>query len=431
MTLRSRPAPPLPPDSLAFALLHASTLVAAVLSGQALTDAFEKLWTRHLLWSPANRGAIQDLTYRTLRHFGRGDAWIRHLTQRPPALPIRALLLVALDRLEAAPAEAHVTVDQAVRAAEALRPAVKGMVNAVLRNVLRAKSIPDDDAVARHAHPGWWLARLRRDHPHGWQAIAAAGNTHPPMTLRPNRRRSGAEELARALTGAGLSFRDQSPFGLTLTRPIPVQRLPGFVEGAVSIQDAGAQRAAHWLDLAAGQRVLDACSAPGGKAAHILESVDVSLLALELDSHRAARIGENFQRLGLAGDIRVADAGEPDAWWDGRPFDRILADVPCSASGVVRRHPDIKWLRRDADIAGFAAQQARLLDALWPTLAVGGKMLYVTCSVFEEENRGQIRRFLARHPDAEGLPIDHEPDRQLLPNDDHDGFYFALLRKRS
>ena len=420
----------LPPDSLGFAMLQASTLVAAVLGGQALNEAFESLWARPLPWTPANRSAIQDLTYQTLRHYGRGDAWIRRLTHRPPPLPVRALLLVAIDRLDAAASEVHTTVDQAVGAAGVLRPAIKGMVNGVLRNVLRTADGAPAEEEARYGHPAWWLARLRRDHPIDWSAIAEAGNTHPPMSLRVNRRRASAADVAAALTGAGLVYRDQGPYGYTLERPVPVQRLPGFTEGMLSIQDAGAQRAAGWLDLAAGQRVLDACAAPGGKAAHILESADVSLLALEKDAGRSRRIAENYRRLGLIGEIRVADAGQPASWWDGRPFDRILADVPCSASGVVRRHPDIKWLRREADIRAFAAQQTRLLDALWPTLAGGGKMLYVTCSVFREENQDQICRFLERYPDAQTLPLDGRPDCPLLPDDDHDGFYFALLQKR-
>jgi len=251
------------------------------------------------------------------------------------------------------------------------------------------------------------------------------------MSLRVNRRRRTVDAALAALEAAGQPARLVEPGALRLEKPVPVQRLPGFSEGALSVQDAGAQHAAAWLDLAPGQRVLDACAAPGGKAAQILESCDVDLLALELDPRRAERIAENFHRLNLAGRIAVADCAEPASWWDGRPFDRILADVPCSASGVVRRHPDIKWLRRADDIPRFAAQQARILEALWQTLAPDGKMLYVTCSVFPEENQAQIAAFLARHGDARALPIEGQPERQMLPDADHDGFYYALLAKQA
>ena len=216
-----------------------------------------------------------------------------------------------------------------------------------------------------------------------------------------------------------------------LDAPLPVALLPGYAEGRVSVQDAGAQWAAGLLDPQPGERVLDACSAPGGKTAHLLERADLALLALELDPQRARRVELNLARLGLAAELKVADCRMLADWWDGRPFDRILADVPCSASGVVRRHPDIKWLRRDTDVVHFAAQQAEILEALWHTLAPGGTMLYVTCSVFDEENAAQIARFCARHADAQRLPIQGRPDLQLLPDAEHDGFYFALLRKRA
>jgi 16S rRNA (cytosine967-C5)-methyltransferase len=212
--------------------------------------------------------------------------------------------------------------------------------------------------------------------------------------------------------------------GLQLQKPVSVDALPGFFEGFVSVQDAGAQRAAELLDPAAGAYVLDACAAPGGKTAHLLERTDLELLALDIDAGRTRRIEENLHRLNLSASVRVADCGAVDQWWDGRLFDAILADVPCSASGVVRRHPDIKWLRREGDIRRFAQTQTAILDALWPLLKPGGKLLYATCSVFPEENGAQIDAFLVRQPDAERLQTE-----QLLPLEDHDGFYYALLRK--
>jgi 16S rRNA (cytosine967-C5)-methyltransferase len=421
----------LPPDSLAFALIHAAGLVAAVRGGQNLTEAAEALWTSRPAWTPGQRGAIQDLAYTCLRHFGRGDAWARRLLASAPPPPMHALLLVAIDRLLVAPEEAHTTVNQAVEAAGILAPNLKALVNGVLRNVAREKGGPLADEEARHGHPRWWIERLRMAYPVAWPAILAAGMLHPPLTLRVNVRRASLGTLAEALSAGGFANRPTGPTALTLLKPVAVQRLPGFAEGAFSVQDAGAQHAAPWLDLRPGQRVLDACAAPGGKAAQILETSEVELLALEVDPRRAARIGENFQRLGLHGQIQVADCTRLDDWWDGRAFDRILADVPCSASGVARRHPDIKWLRRPQDIPQFAAQQARILDALWQVLAPGGKMLYVTCSVFPEENHTQIAAFLGRHLDARRLTIEGQPEQLLLPDADHDGFYYALLHKQA
>lgn len=426
----TRPAP-LPADSLAFALLHAAGLVAAVRAGGTLTEALDQLWAGRSEWTPAQRGAIQDLAYTCLRDYGRGAEQLVRLLAKPAPEPIQALLLVAVSRLAVEPATAHTLVDQAVEAVARLAPGLKGLVNGVLRQFLRQPPTPPASDEARHRHPAWWVARLRRTLPGEWEQVLEAGNQHPPMSLRVNRRRSTVDAALASLEAAGLVARRVPPGALRLERPVPVQRLPGFAEGVLSVQDAGAQHAAAWLDLAPGQRVLDACAAPGGKAAQILESCDVDLLALELDSRRAERIAENFRRLGLAGRIAVADCADLAAWWDGRPFERILADVPCSASGVVRRHPDIKWLRRAADIPRFAAAQARILEALWQTLALGGKMLYATCSVFPEENQAQVAAFLARHGDAHVLPIEGQPERQLLPDADHDGFYYALLRKQA
>ncbi|MFC5770663.1 16S rRNA (cytosine(967)-C(5))-methyltransferase RsmB [Thauera sinica] len=423
----------LPADSLGYALQASARLVAEVLDGANLTDGFERMQQAHPDWAEGTRGAVRDLAWSTLREYGRGDAVLRHLLHAPPPSFVRALLLVAVHRLGQRPEQAHTVVDQAVQAVAAEMPGMRGMVNAVLRNALRQKASWADwigvDEAARHAHPRWWLERLRRSHPERWEAVLDAGNQHPPMALRVNRRRMTVDEALAMLQQAGVPGHRLENDAVLLERPVAVARLPGHGEGLLSVQDAGAQWAARLLDARDGERVLDACAAPGGKSAHLLERADVDLLALELDPQRAERIGRNLARLGLAAQVRVADCRDLHAWWDGRPFDRILADVPCSASGVARRHPDIKWLRRDEDIGRFAAQQAEILDALWQTLAPDGTMLYVTCSVFDEENRLQIARFRARHGDAEQLPIDNRPDCQLFPNAEHDGFYFALLRK--
>jgi 16S rRNA (cytosine967-C5)-methyltransferase len=287
------------------------------------------------------------------------------------------------------------------------------------------------DPVARHQHPAWWVARIRAAYPDEWEQVLAAGNDHPPMCLRVNARRSGAEAYLARLAESGIDARIIGEAAVLVQRPLPIDQLPGYADGLVSVQDLAAQRAAPALDLRAGQRVLDACAAPGGKTAHILESADVSLTALDLDESRGALVRSNLQRLGLAAEVRIADCCEPASWWDGVAYDRILADVPCTASGVVRRHPDIKWLRRESDIAACALRQARILDVLWRLLTPGGKLLYATCSVFPEENDAVVEAFLEREPTAQRHAVPGLTRVPLLPNAEHDGFYFALLEKSS
>jgi 16S rRNA (cytosine967-C5)-methyltransferase len=312
----------------------------------------------------------------------------------------------------------------------------KGLVNGVLRSFLRQRdallTAAAADEVARFAHPAWWLERLRAEHPQDWRQIAEAGNGHPPMALRVNRRRATVADLLARLDAEGIAAQARGEAGVLLAKPLPVERLPGFADGLVSVQDLGAQRAAPLLDARAGQRVLDACAAPGGKCAHVLELADADVTALDVDAMRMERVAQNLRRLGLAATLRVADCRDRGAWWDGRPYERILADVPCSASGVVRRHPDIKWLRRAADIAGFAAQQAAILEALWQVLAADGKLLYATCSVFAEENAALVGAFADRHADCMIEPLaGHAPGIELLPQTEHDGFFYALLHKRA
>ena len=411
--------------------LHASAgLVAAVLAGRN----FGTVLARAGLVGPI-RAATMDRAYTTLRAFGRGDYLLGRLLQRPlKDASARGLLLVALARLEARPDDGHTTVDQAVTAATRIaRGRYKGLVNGVLRNFLRRRADllaqAEADPVARWRHPAWWIARLQQDHPAHWESILAAGNSHPPLCLRVNRRRATSADFSNQLAVAGIAARVLDDSAILVEKPVPVERIPGFASGLCSVQDHGAQAAAALLDARDGMRVLDACAAPGGKAAHLLERADVELTALDADVARVARITSTLERLGLAAAVRVGDARTPDAWWDGRPFDRILADVPCSASGVVRRHPDAKWLRREADIASFAATQREIVDALWRTLAPGGKMVYATCSVFHEENARQVESFLGRHADARQPAATRDAQLQLLPDAEHDGFYYALLQK--
>ncbi|WP_126447123.1 16S rRNA (cytosine(967)-C(5))-methyltransferase RsmB [Sulfuricystis multivorans] len=379
------------------------------------------------------RPAARDLAMTALRDYGRGDFFLARLLERPlKDKAARSLLLVALARLERRPEEAHTLVDQAVEAAD--KP-FKKLTNAILRHFQRRRAeliaAADADEVASFRHPRWWLALLAEAYPECWREIAASGNGHPPMTLRLNARcRITSAEFLAQLAKAGGAGQTLDETAILLEAPLPVERLPGFQAGCVSVQDWGAQQAARLLDAQDGMRVLDACAAPGGKSAHLLERHEIELTALEVDAARARRIEENLARLHLAAKVEIGDARKPAGWWDGRLFERILADVPCSASGVVRRHPDIKWLRRPEDVAGFAQTQAAILDALWPLLAPGGKMLYCTCSVFPGENAGQVRAFVARHPDARRLPTGgSEEELQLMPSATHDGFYYALLEK--
>jgi 16S rRNA (cytosine967-C5)-methyltransferase len=416
----------LPPDSLGRSLVLAAHVLAAVHAGRSLTEALALLASE----PPAARAAAQDVAYGVLRRFGWGEYILGRLLSKPLSHPeTQALLLGALYRLETRADSPHMVVDQAVSAAGELAGGVfKGLVNGVLRNYLRQREallaeLAADES-ARYQHPRWWLNRLRRSYPEQWEAIVQAGNTPPPMTLRVNLKQATREQYLSALEAAGLVAKPTGQAGLILERAQPVDALPGFFEGFVSVQDAGAQRAAELLAPASGAYVLDACAAPGGKTAHLLESADIELLALDIDAGRTRRIEDNVQRLKLSATVRVADCSDVHSWWDGRAFDAILADVPCSGSGVVRRHPDIKTLRRESDIRNFAKTQAGILDALWPLLKPGGTFLYATCSVFAEENSAQIDSFAVRYSDVERLA-----DEQWLPGTENDGFYYALLRK--
>jgi 16S rRNA (cytosine967-C5)-methyltransferase len=424
--------------ALATALRDAAIIVARVAAGASLAAEFERFAEEG---AETPRAALIDLTHGTLRRYGRAQAVVRQLSRRERGDAMtEALLWCSLYALESGRYAEYTVVDQAVRACAALeRWSAKGYVNALLRGYLRERASLEAriraDAEARYQHPRWWIDALKRDYPGQWEAILAAGNSHPPMCLRVNRRRSSAAEYRDQLACAGIAARHLGNEALLVERPVPVERLPGFAEGAASVQDAGAQRAAHCMELAAGQRVLDACAAPGGKAGHILEQAQVELTALEADAGRCARLERNLARLGFTARIANADCTRLQEWWDGVPFDRVLADVPCSGSGVARRHPDIKWLRRSADVAAFAARQAAILDALWQALRPDGKLLYATCSVFAQENDAVIDAFVARSSLPGGravrLPLADGGAAQGLPDAERDGFYYALIHKQA
>lgn len=408
----------------------AADVVSRVLAGRTLTQALEA--ARLDRQPDALRGAVRDIAVGVLRYKGELEAVLAQLLHKPLAhARTHALLLCALYQLLHTRAAAHAVVHSAVAAAP---QHWRGLVNAVLRNTQRRREALLAAARATVEggtnHPAWWVEKLQLAYPQQWQDILRASQMRPPMTLRVNRRRATVAAVLAELAAAGIDAVQTGKWAVTLEKPLPVTKLPGFAEGRVSVQDAGAQWAGVLLDLQSGQRALDACAAPGGKTGQLLETADVELLALDIDPARLARVRENLDRLQLVAVLKQGDAAKPDTWWDGSLFDRILADVPCSASGVVRRNPDIKWARRPEDIATFVRQQAEILDALWQLLAPGGKLLYVTCSIFPEENAEQIQAFLARHGNARRLDLPEELGKgQLLPTDTHDGFFYALLQR--
>ena len=399
------------------------------------------------------RPGVQALVFHVLRSLGRAEALRQLLVSRIPPAPADALLCTALALAwteQDAPYEAFTLVNQAVEAAKrsAATSAQASFINACLRRFLRERETlvasTDKNPVALWNHPKWWIERLQKEWPDHWLSILAANNRHAPMTLRVNARRGATLPYLQRLAEAGMTAHAAGVWGVTLEQARPVQELPGFAEGVVSVQDGAAQLAAPLLlsgqASAVPLRVLDACAAPGGKTAHLLEIADCEVTALDVDPVRCERIHQTLQRLGLVARVLVADATDVSAWWDGRQFDAILLDAPCSASGIVRRHPDVRWLRRESDIAQLAVIQARLLKSLWALVKPGGRLLYCTCSVFRAEGEDQIQTFLVRNTDAALLPSPGHLMPQSRANDnalpdnpigDHDGFYYALLEKRA
>lgn len=426
------------PDSLAFALLGASQAVAQVRAGTALPQALARLYAHGEL-TPQARGAIQDIAYRTMRQLGLADTLIALMTSKAPEPPeLRALLCCALS-LICSPEEAagktyepHTIVDQAVTAAaEPGLSHAKGMVNAVLRRFLREREEllkkAKENPVAMWNYPAWWIDAIRTAYPRNWQVILKVGNAHPPLTLRVNLRKTTVDAYLALLAENGMEATPIGPQAVRLARPVPVNQIPGFGEGLASVQDAAAQLAAPLLDLHDGMRVLDACAAPGGKTGHLLESANVQLVALDIESERLARVEENLQRLQLSAEIKAGNVAET-SWWDGVPFDRILADVPCTASGIVRRHPDIRWLRRKSDALQLATLSAQILDNLWQMLLPGGKLLFVTCSLWPQESEAQAAAFAVRNQAAR-LPAPGQMFPAASPEQDHDGLFYALFQK--
>jgi 16S rRNA (cytosine967-C5)-methyltransferase len=424
----------------------AGRAVAAVARrGRSLDDALGQAVSG---LTGADRALAAQLAYGTLRAWPRLDRWVDLLLARPlPArdIDVHDLLAMGLYQLEDTRVPDHAAVAATVEAVRQLgRHQYAGLVNACLRRWLRERDTLKA-RVARmpeviHAHPRWWLDALAADWPRDWESIIAAANQQAPMWVRVNQLRGTRDAWLERLasTGGSATAWDPAPDALLLGEPMDVEALPGFSAGDVSVQDAAAQLAAGLLAPDAGQRVLDACAAPGGKSGHLLERCpDIHLTALDVAPARLERIHDNLARLGLQAHVLAGDASDPAAWWDGKPYDRILLDAPCTGSGVVRRHPDIKLLRRPEDVQAMAAQQQALLDALWPLLAPGGRLLYATCSVFRAENAARVTDFLARHPEARAVDLGEPgwgrragPGRQVLTGEAAmDGFYYACLTR--
>ncbi len=487
---------------LSHALVAASWVTHHVAAGQSLPSVLRDFAAT--LNNPSLRGACQDLAYQAQRQRGMADALIRGLTKKPfdsidvgVLALLRTTLALICNPSEYHAYEAHTVVNQAVDALPAVLacglgktlPAfvlvahsnhntkiVAGFVNGVLRTYLREASERNQAALkhleAQFNHPDWWVKHIKKDYPDTWQDLLKQNNRPPVMALRANARIHTALEAQKHLAQNGIASRTVIglPNALVLHKPMPVEQIPGFSQGWYSVQDLAAQHCIELLDVQAGQRVLDACAAPGGKTAHILERNNVTLTALDNDHLRLEKLRQTLQRLArtFVGEtpyapqplieLQTANANQTHKWWDGQAFDRIVLDAPCSASGVVRRHPDSRWLRRASDIAQLTAQQADLLQSLWPCLALGGLMLYVTCSVFKAEGELQIQAFLRQHPNAQllpsighclpliddaalrtAMPADTHADKQAdtaintapmtFPNAEHDGFFYALLRK--
>ena len=427
-------------------LAAVQALTQVLRQGRNLSDALEGPLSS--ITDARDRALVQAMVYGVMRWYWRLDWLLSQLMKTPLKsrdTDIRLSLMLGLYQLLEMRIPDHAAVAETVKLAIKLKkPWAKSLLNGILRNFQRQResllSQMEQDPVAHSAHPNWLLQLLQQDWPQYWEAIIDANNANPPMTLRVNPahyERNAYQELLRE-HGIQCEPAQHTEYGLTLAQPVGVEQLPGFSRGAVSVQDAAAQLAAQLLDAQPGERVLDACAAPGGKTAHILERQPAlaELVALDINEARLHRVNETLSRLGLSATTRSGDAAQPSTWWDEQPYDRILLDVPCSASGVIRRHPDIKLLRRADDLSQITQTQAQILAALWPLLKPGGMLLYATCSVLQQENTQQLQRFLAKRADAQLTSIkanwgrEQAAGRQILPGEDGmDGFFYACIHK--
>jgi len=425
---------------------HATRLLTSVVKHQQSLASLLPYQPDSL--SVQDQALLQELCFGVCRWYQRLNAQIDMLLDKPlkaKDTDVKVLLLLGLYQLEFTRIPAHAAISETVQACKQLKKAsASGLINAILRRSQREKEAMLDSLNKKtdylYSHPYWLIKRLKQAWPEHWQQVCAANNERAPMSLRVNAQRNSRNDYLQQLTAADISARNcpHSVYGITLEKPANVETLPGFGDGRCSVQDEAAQLAATLLQLEPGQHVLDACAAPGGKTCHLreLEPQLASLTALELDAERATRIHQNLERLQLNAKVVEGDASQPEQWWDHQHYDRILLDAPCSATGVIRRHPDIKLLRHDEDIAALAELQLQILSALWPLLKPRGILLYATCSVLPDENEQVLKKFLSQHSDVEILPIDAgwgiagPAGRQLFPQPQgHDGFYYARIQK--
>ena len=425
--------------------MHHSQLIAAdcvseVIKGHNLNQVFERHFDHHSHITPQQKSIAIFLAYGAIRFLGENQFFIRKLINKKITnKKIEALLCVALFQLNHDQSTEFTVVNEAVKAAKFINKSWAGsFVNGVLRNFIRQKDnlkseLKNDDE-AFYSYPLWWIKLIKQEYNKDWESILLNGNKHPPLTLRINVRKINLKQYEEKLKSESIEYRILGDIALELTQPIPVEKIPGFIDGEVSVQDFGAQLAAQLLDLKDGQVCLDACSAPGGKTGHMLEMADIELVSIDQEKDRLHKVKENLERLKLHAHLKCADLTGIKSWWNEKLFDRILLDAPCSASGVVRRHVDIKWLRRSRDIDIFAKQQKIMLQAMWQLLKKGGKLLYATCSIFPDENQRVIDDFIKEHSDAKEVKwsVDSKYSKyenQLIPSENHDGFFYALFEK--
>ena len=425
--------------------MHHSQLIAAdcvseVIKGHNLNQVFERHFDHHSHITPQQKSIAIFLAYGAIRFLGENQFFIRKLINKKITnKKIEALLCVALFQLNHDQSTEFTVVNEAVKAAKFINKSWAGsFVNGVLRNFIRQKDnlkseLKNDDE-AFYSYPLWWIKLIKQEYNKDWESILLNGNKHPPLTLRINVRKINLRQYEEKLKSESIEYRILGDIALELTQPIPVEKIPGFIDGEVSVQDFGAQLAAQLLDLKDGQVCLDACSAPGGKTGHMLEMADIELVSIDQEKDRLHKVKENLERLQLHAHLKCADLTAIKSWWNEKLFDRILLDAPCSASGVVRRHVDIKWLRRSRDIDMFAKQQKIMLQAMWQLLKKGGKLLYATCSIFPDENQRVIDDFIKEHSDAKEVKwsVDSKYSKyenQLIPSENHDGFFYALFEK--
>jgi len=420
--------------------LLSAKVLEKLLSGANLDKSFDAVFSSNKNDNlEIQESQIKALTYGAVRYLGKSRFIISQLVKNKiENRMVECLIHIALYQLSQEKFNNFTIVNQAVDAAKKIDFRKSKFVNAILRNYLRSKDnlheLLNQELVARYSYQNWWINKVKSEFKNDWEEILEIGNQHPPLTLRVNKRKIDIEKYSKTLINNSLAHQVISNTGLIINNPLNIKDIPGFLEGHISVQDYGAQIATELLDIKKGQKILDACAAPGGKTCNILESEDVNVTALEIDKIRADKISENLKRLDLDANVIHGSLSNENLWWDGGHFDRILLDVPCSASGIVRRHVDIKWLRQMNDLKKFSEIQYLLLKSAWPLLNSGGKLLYVTCSIFSNENRDVVERFKQDFMDAKEIDLIYPNNikhikNQLIPSENHDGLFYVLLKK--